>query len=106
MWWPLFCVASTPIFIAVTWTYARMSHFRQPVLTVDKSGMSLGRKRLVWDDVKTIKSPWSGFVTVAPVAQRRRRQISVGKDHVRDLEGLAAWLEALRREQEASGRPA
>jgi hypothetical protein len=123
LWWPLFCVVSAPLFIAYVWTYARISLLGQPVLVVDKSGVSLGRKRLDWKDIKIVEGPnslrlrppdprrpvdasreWFEFVTVAPATQRRTRQISVGKDHVRDLGGLAAWLDALQREHQTGGR--
>ncbi|MGY4771227.1 hypothetical protein ACXC9Q_30325 [Kribbella sp. CWNU-51] len=123
LWWPLFCVVAAPAFIAYVWTYARISLLGQPVLVVDNIGVSLGRKRLGWEDIKIVKGPnslrlrpsdprrpvdasreWFGFVTVAPATQRRTRQISVGKDHVSDLESLAAWLDALRREQQTGGR--
>jgi hypothetical protein len=123
LWWPLFCVVSAPVFLAFVCRYAWISLRGRPVLIVDKIGVSLGRKRLAWEDVKTIEGPnslrrrpsdprrpvdasreWFGFVTVAPATQRRTRQISVGKDHVRDLEGLAAWLDALRRAQQTGSR--
>jgi len=123
LWWPLFCLVASPVFIALIWTYARSSLLGRPVLVVDKIGVSLGRRRLAWEDVKTIESPnslrrrpfdprrpvdasreWFGYVTIAPATQRRTRQISVGKDHVRDLEGLAVWLDALRRERQTGDR--
>jgi hypothetical protein len=122
LWWPLFCLVAVPVFAGMVWWYFRMSLFGQPILVVDKMGVSLGRRRLAWEDVQIVESPsslrrrpsdprrpidasreWFGLVTVAPTTQRRTRQISVGKDHVRDLEGLAAWLDALRTERQADG---
>ena len=35
----------------------RMALFSRPVLVVDKIGVSLGRKRLTWESVKTSESP-------------------------------------------------
>jgi hypothetical protein len=123
LWWPLFCLVSVPLFTAVMWMYVRMSLFGQPVLVMDTIGLSLGRKRLAWQEITTIESPnslrrrpsdprqpvgasrgWFKYVTIIPATQSRKRQISVGKDYVRDLEGLAAWLDALRREQQTRGR--
>jgi hypothetical protein len=122
LWWPLFCVASAPAFIGLVGANARMCVMGRPVLVLDNRGVSLGRKRLAWDDIATIEGPrsqrrrpvdprrpvdasreWSDFVTIAPAKQRRRSQISVGRDYVRDLESLAAWLDALRRQQQTGG---
>jgi hypothetical protein len=122
-WWPLFCLVAAPALIPLIWWHARMALFGRPVLVVDNDGVSLGRKRLNWETVKTVEGPnsarrstldprrpvdasreWFGLVTVVPVMQHRRQPISVGKNHVRDLEGLAAWLEALRRQQQTGSR--
>ncbi|MFC5260800.1 hypothetical protein ACFPJ1_01665 [Kribbella qitaiheensis] len=122
-WWPLFCLVAAPALIPLIWWYVRMALFGRPVLVVDKDGVSLGRERLTWENVKTVESPnsvrrrppdprrpvdasreWFGLVTVVPATQRRTRQISVGKDHVRDLEGLGAWLDALRRQKQTGSR--
>ncbi|MEV4266292.1 hypothetical protein [Kribbella sp. NPDC049584] len=124
-WWPLFCVVAVPTVVPLVWMYARLSLSGRPILILDRSGVSLGRKRLAWDEITAIESPnsrrrrpsdprrpvdasrgWFGFVTVVPAVDRLKRQISVGGDHVKDLEGLAIWLDALAREQQLGNRTA
>jgi hypothetical protein len=56
LWWPLFCLVAAPLLIPLIRVYVRMALFSRPVLVVDKIGVSLGRKRLTWESVKTIES--------------------------------------------------
>jgi hypothetical protein len=66
---------------------------------VDRQQRHLGRKHLPWDDIESITCPKiliSHSTTIVPATQRRKRQISVGTDQVKDVEGLATWLETLR----------
>jgi hypothetical protein len=98
LWWPLIALLCIPVFIALVWTNARASLFGRPVFVVDRTGVSLGRQRLAWEDVETVKPPgslrnrpsdprkpidesraWFDLVTIAPTTQHRKRQIVVGK---------------------------
>ncbi|WP_350277071.1 hypothetical protein [Kribbella sp. HUAS MG21] len=120
LWFPLFCVVTAPTFIATIWPQARMLLRGQPVLVVDALGVSLGRERLGWDEIRVVEGPgsvrrrsadprrpvradleWFDVVTVASGTERKGPRISVGKEHVGDLEGLAAWLQGVRDGQRA-----
>jgi hypothetical protein len=41
------------------WISVRATLFGRPVLVVDSTGVSLGRKQLAWNEIKTIEG--SGF---------------------------------------------
>lgn len=125
LWWPLIALLCTPVFVALVWTSARASLFGRPVLVVDSTGVSLGRRRLAWKDVKAVESPrslrnrssdprkpvdasreWFALVAIVPTTHRRKRQILVGKDHVKDLEDLTTWLDTLRKHHQPNNQTA
>jgi hypothetical protein len=125
LWWPLIALLCIPAWTALVWTNASAFLLGRPVLTIDRTGVSLGRKRLAWEDVETVNPPsslrnrpsdprkpvdesrgWFDLVTIAPTLQDRKPQIAVGKNHVKDLEALTAWLNAVHQEHQPGNQAA
>jgi hypothetical protein len=124
-WWPLFALVSTPLFAAMLWISVRATLFGRPVLEVDNTGVSLGRKHLAWNEIKTIEGPgirrrrpadprrpvnasreWSALLSVVPTTKRRRRQIVIGTGHVKEVASFAAWLDTVRRLRQTDDKAA
>jgi hypothetical protein len=122
LWLPLLYALAVPVFVPLVWINARATLFGRPVLVVDGAGVSLGRNRLAWQEIQAFERPrfrrrrpydprrpvdgsleWFASFTIVPITNRRKRQISVGNDHVKELGSLATWLETLRQAQSASG---
>lgn len=73
----------------------------RPVLTVDGSGIRLGRRRfLPWSEIADIAeldgAPGDRFFTVVPSA--RRRKLRLGQEHVRNVPAFRYWLTDLLAE--------
>lgn len=73
----------------------------RPVLTVDASGIRLGRRRfLAWSEIATIAelagAPGDRFFTVVPSI--RKRKLRLGDEHVRNVPALRYWLSDLLEE--------
>jgi hypothetical protein len=115
LWWPLFCLVAAPLLAPIVWINARTTLLGQPVLVVDSAGVSLGRKHLAWQEIQSIQSSgwrrrrpadprrpvdatleWFASFTIVPTTNRRKRRISVGNDQIKDLHGLASWLDEMR----------
>ncbi|TCM50424.1 hypothetical protein EV648_102468 [Kribbella sp. VKM Ac-2568] len=117
---------SAPLLLSFVCATAWVTLFGRPVLVVDGAGVSLGRKHLGWQEIQSIEATgglgvrrrrpsdprrpvdasvdWFGGFTIVPIAKPRKRQIFVGSHQVKELRGLATWLEALRQVQSASDR--
>ncbi|WP_145804963.1 hypothetical protein [Kribbella amoyensis] len=125
LWFPVFALLSLPISALLTWTSGRACLAGQPVLVVDGTGVSLGRKHLAWQDIEAIEGPdrpsrqasdprrptdatrdWFASVTVVPTGSRRKQQIAVGNEYAKDINALASWLDAVHAAQLAGGREA
>ncbi|HZX02647.1 hypothetical protein [Kribbella sp.] len=69
----------------------------RPVLTVDSSGIRLGRRFLAWNEIGAIAdldgAPGDRFVTVVPSV--RGRKLRLGEDHVRNVPAFRYWLSDL-----------
>ncbi|MGW6201123.1 hypothetical protein ACWF0M_33590 [Kribbella sp. NPDC055110] len=70
----------------------------RPVLTVDGSGIRLGRRRfLAWSDIDTIAEltgpPGDRYFAIVPNAPKRKLQL--GDDHVRNVPAFRYWLSDL-----------
>ncbi|HEY3512740.1 hypothetical protein [Kribbella sp. NPDC051137] len=77
---------------------------RRPVLTVDGSGVRLGRRRFVaWSEIESIAEldgPTSDHTFVV-VPNVRKRRLRVGHDHVRNVPAFRFWLGDLLDEHRA-----
>ncbi|WP_344110371.1 hypothetical protein [Kribbella alba] len=83
----------------------------RPVLVVDHEAVTLGRKRLTWQEIRSINSPsgsnwrlgprWLQIevVTVVPFESRRRRQIVFPNEYADRVDVLGKWLADLQRRQ-------
>ncbi|GAA0928611.1 hypothetical protein GCM10009554_10300 [Kribbella koreensis] len=75
-------------------------------LTIGPRGITLGDRRIDWADIQDITlrptSPVLGYLAFGPPSVRIQgrkasQRIDVTRDHVKDLEGFAAWLESVRQ---------
>jgi hypothetical protein len=78
---------------------------------VDHEAVTLGRKRLTWQEIRSIESPsgsswrlgprWlqTEVVAVVPFESRRRRQIFIMSDYADRVDVLGKWLADLQRRQ-------
>lgn len=81
-------------------------------LTIGPEGIALGEHRIAWTDIQDITlrptSPVLRFLAFGPPrvriqARQRLRHIDVTRDHVKDLEGFANWLSAVRSNAPGGG---
>jgi hypothetical protein len=75
---------------------------RQPLLTVDRTGVRMGRKHLAWSEIERIRhtdAPLFGFVQIYPKGGKRSRRIGIQPENVKDTEGLANWLRSILEQQ-------
>ncbi|MFI5707035.1 hypothetical protein [Kribbella sp. NPDC051620] len=79
-------------------------------LSVGPAGVALGEHLIGWADIQHISlrpaSPVLRYLAFGPPsvriqARQRLRRIDVTRDHVKDLEGFAEWLERIRTERTA-----
>jgi hypothetical protein len=74
----------------------------RPLLIVDHEGVALGKNRLAWPEIKSIRishlSP-GGSVTIVCLSDPRRRSIGVQTTHVEYLDNFAYWLRAVHNQQ-------
>jgi hypothetical protein len=115
-WWQLFCVVAAPVMAFLTTISVRPAITGQPVLVADGTGISLGKRHLLWREIASVEGAgrrrrraaprrpvayFPGFesLTLASAADRSKRPLIVGTDYVKDLDGLAAWLEEVRRQK-------
>jgi hypothetical protein len=87
-----------PVLLALTgllfWEFVT----RRPLLTVDRTGVRMGRKHLAWSEIEQVRHtdvPLFGFVTIHPYGGKRSRRIEVPSENVKDTEGLANWLRSI-----------
>lgn len=78
---------------------------QRPALTVDGSGIRLGRRRFVpWSEIGAVTALDGGagdaFFTV--VQNGRGRKLRPGRDHVRNVAAFRYWLIALLEEHRAA----
>jgi hypothetical protein len=114
--WEAFSVLALPIFMLMI-AYTGWSLWTgRPMLVVDQEAVAIGRKRLTWQEIRSIELPRSSrwqlvprrlaidFVTVVPFEARRRRQIAITNDYADRVEGLGTWLaDLLQRRQHPVG---
>jgi hypothetical protein len=82
---------------------------RQPLLTVDRTGVRMGRKHLAWSEIERIRhtdAPLFGFVQIYPKGGKRSRRIGIQPENVKDTEGLANWLRSILEQQRCYSPPA
>jgi hypothetical protein len=82
---------------------------RRPLLTVDRTGVRMGRKHLAWSEIERIRhtdAPLSGFVQIYPKSGKRSRRIGIQPENVKDTEGLANWLRSILEQQRRYNLPA
>jgi len=89
-------VITTAVFVSLCFTGWQLVTQR-PVLTVDASGIRMGRRRFVpWSEIGMIGDPEGPPVDRSFVVVRigTRRRLRLGPQHVRDLPAFTHWLRA------------
>ncbi|NEA31941.1 hypothetical protein [Streptomyces sp. SID13031] len=106
---PLFALFIVLIAAVVTaWSTSRLAT-RYPSLTVDESGLRIGRKRSIrWSEVGLIGPLRSGLGTrTFPILPKdvRVKELVIPQTAARDLKALQQWLGELLKEHRSADRP-
>lgn len=91
-----------PVLLAVTGLLVWNFVTRRPLLTVDRTGVRMGRKHLAWSEIERIRhtdAPLFGFITIYPYGGKWSRRIEIQSENVKDTEGLANWLRSILEQQ-------
>jgi hypothetical protein len=98
-----------PVLLAVTGLLVWNFVTRRPLLTVDRTGVRMGRKHLAWSEIERIRHtdvPLFGFITISPYGGKWSRRIEIQSENVKDTEGLANWLRSILEQQRRYNLPA
>jgi hypothetical protein len=79
---------------------------RRPVVTIDRTGVRVGRRSLAWSDIARIESPTGPpglrTVVIAPTTRVDTRALGIHQDNASDLRTLATWLQAQHTQRRRS----
>lgn len=87
-------VVTAGCLIGVCWSSWQL-FTRRPVLTIDTTGVRLGRRRfMVWSEIDAITEldGSAGDPSFAVVPKARRRKLWIGRDYVRNVAMFRYWL--------------
>ena len=110
-WWEIASVVALPLLLYIAANTVWTACTGRPVLVVDHEAVTLGRKRLTWQEIRSVESPagsswqlgprWlqTEVVTVVPFESRRRRQIVIMSEYAVRVDVLGEWLADLQRRQ-------